>query len=90
MNIRPSIEWLSKLMIMDIIGNEDDAYDIIDGDVLIVKSPSNTYQLQENSPNKKPSGKAFPLLVPKAFLYKHPEISSSYQDKNKERLRRGL
>ena len=24
MNIRPSIEWLAKLMIMDIIGNEDD------------------------------------------------------------------
>lgn len=90
MNIRPSIEWLSKLMIMDIIGNKDDAYDIIDGDVLIVKSPSNTYQLQKNSSNKKPSGKAFPLLVPKAFLYKHPEIPSSYQDKNKERLRRGL
>ena len=90
MNIRPSIEWLSKLMIMDIVGNEDDAYDIIDGEVSIVKNPLNTYQLQENSSNKKPSGKAFPLLVPKAYFYKHPDISSSYLDKNKERLRRGL
>ena len=90
MNIRPSIEWLSKLMIMDIIGNEDDAYDIIDGELSIIKSPLNTYQLQENSSNKKPSGKAFPLLVPKAYFYKHPDRSSSYRDKNKERLRRGL
>lgn len=90
MNIRPSIEWLSKLMIMDVVGNEDDAYDIIDGEVSIVKSPSNTFQLQENTSNKKPSGKAFPLLVPKAFFYKHPDVSSSYMDKDKERLRRGL
>ena len=90
MNIRPSIEWLSKLMILDIVGNEDDANDIIDGLVSIVKSPLNTYQLQDNSSNKKPSGKAFPLLVSKAYLYKHPDISSSYLDKNKERLRRGL
>lgn len=90
MNIRPSIEWLSKLMIMDIVGNENDAYDIIDGEVSIVKNPLNTYQLKESSSNKKPSGKAFPLLVPKAFFYKHPDISSSYLDKNKERLRRGL
>lgn len=65
MNIRPSIEWLAKLMIMDIISNDNDAYDIIDGEVSIVKSPLNTYQLQENSSNKRPSGKAFPLLVPK-------------------------
>lgn len=90
MNIRPSIEWLSKLMIMDIVGNENEAYDIIDGEVSIVKSSLNTYQLHESSSNKKPSGKAFPLLVPKAFFYKHPDISSSYLDKNKERLRRGL
>lgn len=90
MNIRPSIEWLAKLMIMDIIGNEDDAYDVIDGEVLIVKSSSNTYQLQENSSSKKPSGKAFPLLVPKAYFSKHPDISTSYMDRNKERLRRGL
>ena len=90
MNIRPSIEWLAKLMIMDIIGNEDDAYDVIDGEVLIVKSSSNTYQLQENSSSKRPSGKAFPLLVPKAYFSKHPDISTSYMDRNKERLRRGL
>ena len=67
-NIRPSIEWLAKLMIMDIVGN-DDAYDIIDGEVSIVKSPLNTYQLQENSSRKRPSGKAYPLLVPKAYFY---------------------
>lgn len=90
MNIRPSIEWLAKLMIMDIIGNDDDAYDIIDGGVSIVKNPSNAYQLQENSSNKRPSGKAFPLLVPKAYFYRHPDISTSYLDRNKERLRRGL
>lgn len=90
MNIRPSIEWLAKLMIMDIIGNEDDAYDVIDGEVLIVKNSSNTYQLQENSSSKRPSGKAFPLLVPKAYFSKHPDISTSYMDRNKERLRRGL
>ena len=90
MNIRPSIEWLAKLMIMDIVGNEDTAYDIIDGVVSIVKSPSNTYQLQNNASSKKPSGKAFPLLVPKAYFYKHPDISTSYLDRNKERLRRGL
>ena len=90
MNIRPSIEWLSKLMIMDIIDKEEDAYNIIDGEVSIVKSPLNTYKLQDNSSSKKPSGKAFPLLVPKVFFYKHPDVSSSYLDKNKERLRRGL
>ncbi len=90
MNIRPSIEWLAKLMIMDIISNDNDAYDIIDGEVSIVKSPLNTYQLQENSSNKRPSGKAFPLLVPKVYFYKHPDVSTSYLDRNKERLRRGL
>lgn len=90
MNIRPSIEWLAKLMILDIVGNDDDAYDILDGEVAIVKSPLNTYQLQENSSSKRPSGKAFPLMVPKAYFYKHPDISTSYLDRNKERLRRGL
>lgn len=90
MNIRPSIEWLAKLMIMDIISNDNDAYDIIDGEVSIVKSPLNTYQLQENSSNKRPSGKAFPLLVPKVYFYKHPDVSTSNLDRNKERLRRGL
>lgn len=90
MNIRPSIEWLSKLMIMDIVGDEDIAYNIIDGEITIGKSQLNIYQLQNNSSSKKPSGKAFPLLVPKAYLYKHPDISTSYLDKKKERLRRGL
>lgn len=90
MNIRPSIEWLSKLMIVDIVGNENVAYDIIDGEVSIVKNSLNIYQIHENSSTKKPSGKAFPLLVPKVYFYKHPDISSSYLDKNKERLRRGL
>lgn len=90
MTIRPSIEWLSKLMIMDIIGNEKDACEVIGGDVSIVKTQLNIYQLQPNSSNRRPSGKAFPLLVPKAYYYKHPDVSTSYLDKNKERLRRGL
>lgn len=90
MTVRPSIEWLSKLMIMDIIGNEKDACEVIGGDVSIVKTQLNIYQLQPNSSNRRPSGKAFPLLVPKAYYYKHPDVSTSYLDKNKERLRRGL
>lgn len=92
MNIRPSIEWLAKLMIMDILGNEK-ACDIIAGKLSFVKSSSNTYTytyLLQNNPSKKPTGKALPLLVPKAYIYEHPDISNSFEDRTKERLRRGI
>ena len=88
---RKTIEWLPKLMIYDIIGDEDVANDLLEGKKKIFKKGDGlTYGIEDSNRNLRPTGKNLPLLVPKVFFYKHPEVCSSYNDKDKERLRRGL
>lgn len=91
MSVRPSIEWMSKFMIYDIINNDDISDDLIDGTKALGKSPSKGYEIQSGGyGTPKPTGKMFPLIVPKSYFYKHPDVCCSYYDKEKERLRRAL
>ena len=90
LHFRTSIEWMSKLMLFDIINNENEFDEIIDGEKSINRVDSKAYGLVKGYGNQKPTGKNLPLLVPKAYFYKHPDVISSYYDKDKERLRRGL
>jgi hypothetical protein len=91
MSVRPSIEWMSKFMIYDIIDDDDISDDLIDGAKTLGKSPTRGYELQSaGHGTTRPTGKVFPLIVPKSYFYKHPDVCCSYYDKEKERLRRAL
>ena len=85
-NIRPSIELLSKLMMYDIMRNDNVTNDLIEGEKTITKGRDNVYSLSPTKAYYKPTGKEFPLLVQKVYYYKHPEIFNR-NDESKKRLR---
>lgn len=88
-NIRPSIELLSKVLIIDVIGDENLAWDIIDGNQSLYKTPYNEYELRDGYDGHRPSGKNFPLLISKAYLYKHKDVCNP-SDPSKSRVKRGV
>lgn len=92
-NIRPAIELLSKVLILDFIKDEETAWDVIDGNLSFYKTSMNGYELQEGDEGyrrkPKPTGKTFPLLISKAYLYKHNDMCDT-TDPAKSRIKRGL
>lgn len=88
-NVRPMIERLSKLIIYDMLGDEDKASDLINGILAIEKTPNGLFEIKENS-GRKPQGKVFALMVPRIFAYKHPEIVGDRSNAEKMRIWRGV
>lgn len=88
-NIRPSIELLSKVLIFDVIGDEDLAWDIIDGNQSFYKTSCNEYELRDGFDGHRPSGKNYPLLISKAYFYKHKDVCNPIEP-SKSRVKRGV
>lgn len=88
-NIRPAIERLSQLLIFDIMGDEEKALDLINGDASITKGRTG-YDYCEYPANFKPTGKALPQLFLNVFFCTHPDVYASKVDENKKRLRQAL
>ena len=90
-NIRPGIEYLSQFLIFDFLGNEDDALDLINGDVSITKNRSdNSYTLSTYPADFQPTGRVFCELFPKAYFCKHRDITAYGATDQKKRIKRGL
>ncbi|MBQ0044672.1 MAG: AAA family ATPase [Bacteroidales bacterium] len=88
-NVRPMIERLSKLIIFDMLGDEDKASGLISGTLAIEKASNGLFEIKKNL-GRKPQGKAYPLMVPKVFAYKHPEIVGERKNDEKKRIKRGV
>lgn len=88
-NIRPCIELLSKLIVYDILNDEEEAQDLIDGESQIIKGYDN-FALSDKRANHQPAGKDFPSMIHKVYFIKHPNVYTSRYDKDKQRLKNGL
>lgn len=89
-NIRPTIEWLSKLLIYDFMRDDVLAKEIINGEKALEMEQSRTFRLKEGSKTYKPQGKSFALIFPKVYAYRHPEIVTAHPTSEEQRLNRGL
>ena len=89
-NIRPTIEWLSKLLIYDFMREDDLAKEIINGEKTLELQPNKLFKLKEGSKTYKPQGKTFALIFPKVYAYRHPEIATAHPTSEEQRLNRGL
>ena len=89
-NIRPTIEWLSKLLIYDFMRDDVLAKEIINGEKALEVEQSRTFRLKEGSKTYKPQGKTFALIFPKVYAYRHPEIVTAHPTSEEQRLNRGL
>lgn len=88
-NIRPAIEWLCKLIIYDVLDNQAQSEDIIEGRKTISKS-LDVFSLTSPTSRRAPTGSAFAILFQKVYYYKHPEVFSSREDKMKLKIRKGM
>lgn len=90
-NIRPAIENLSKFLVIDILGNDTQAIDLIDGKISINKPPvDNSYIISKCPAKPKPVGGALPLLFSKVFYYKHPDVYSPKSDTQKRHIKQSI
>lgn len=67
-NIRPAIENLSKFLIFDFINDDNKASNLIEGKSSLIKSGT-IFNFSDETPKIKPTGRAFPELVPKVFIH---------------------
>jgi hypothetical protein len=90
-NIRPGIEYLSQFLIYDFLGNEEEAEDLISGDISISKNrEDNSYSISKYPANFKPTGRVFCELFPKAYFCKHRDVTSKCAKEEQKRIKRGL
>lgn len=89
-NIRPTTEWLSKLMIYDILKDNVLAKQIINGEKsLLYQQCDKRFVIKDGNGGYNPTGKEFAYLISKAFGYRYPECLSSIS-KEQQRLYRGV
>ena len=88
-NIRPAIEWISKLLLYDFLHDDILAEQIINGEKLFDNQPSKTFRIKDSYNGKAPEGKQLSYNFSKAFAFRHPEYSTS-DNKAEQRLASGV
>ena len=89
-NIRPTTEWLSKLLIYDFMRDDVLAKQIIKGEKSFDLQPSRAFKIKDGNNGHTPTGKNFSTLFPKAFIFRHPEYVANQADNDKKRIARGI
>ena len=89
-NIRPTIEWLSKLLIFDFMRDDELARQLIRGEKSFELQQSRTFKLKDGNDGHAPTGKTFSLMFPKVLVYRHPEYVAFQASRDQQRLNRGL
>ena len=88
-NIRPAIEWLSKMLIHDFLQDEELANQIIKGKAYFWRDKDfETYKMI--SRDKPIQGSTYAAILPSVYYYKHTDIAFERFDEKKIRLRKSL
>lgn len=89
-NIRPTTEWLSKLLIYDFMRDDVLAKQIIKGEKSFDLQQSRAFKIKDGNNGYTPTGKNFATLFPKAFIFRHPEYVANQADNDRKRIARGI
>lgn len=87
-NIRTVISSLSIFMIYDMLGNDDDACDLVDGNTTIIRDKGK-YLIQEST-IRKPSSRDYSLLMYKTYLSIHPDYCAANAELTKKELKAAM
>ena len=89
-NIRPTTEWLSKLLIYDFMRDDVLAKQIIRGEKSFELQQDKTFKIRDGHYGHKPQGKDFATSFSKAFIFRHPEYASQKADEEQKRINKAL
>ncbi|KGF43634.1 3'-5' exonuclease [Prevotella melaninogenica] len=88
-HIRPSIELICKLIILDNVGDNEDGHDVLDGYQSISGGRDVDYVLKNES-GRRPTGSALASVAQNALFYGHRELQGMYLDNEKKRTKKGI
>ncbi len=88
-HIRPAIELICKLIVLDIIGDEE-GHDILNGNKVIIGGRGTEYSVKEEKAVRKPTGSALASIALNALFYGNAGLQSSFLDNEQKRIKRGI
>ena len=80
-HIRPSIELICKLIILDNVGDNEDGHAVLDGHQSISGGRGVDYVLKDESGHR-PTGSALASVAQNALFYGHRELQGTYKERN--------
>ena len=89
-HIRPSIELICKLIILDTVGDNEDGHDVLEGYQVIIGGRGVEYKIKIDNNSRRPTGSALAIVAQNALFYSHRELQASFLDNDKKRIKRGI
>lgn len=90
-NVRTAISQLSMYIIYDLVDDEDEARDIIDGNISLQWNKNkNCYDIQDYPAKYKPSGRDYSLLMYRVFISKHEDYCTNNADLKKKEIKAAM